>query len=102
MFDKLKAITNQYEQLCSRMEEPETYSSPAIYAKYEKEARELAPIAEAYREYEKACAAMRDAEQLMSDVEMKELAQEEFALAKSDKERLEQEIKILLLARTYL
>ena len=35
----------------------------------------------------------------MSDAEMRELAQEEFAFAKSDKERLEHEIKILLLPK---
>ena len=42
---------------------------------------------------------MDSALQLMNDAEMRELAQEEFAQAKSEKERLEQEIKILLLPK---
>ena len=99
MFDKLKALEKQYELLCARMEEPSTYSDPNIYSKYEREARELQPLVTAYREYNAACSLMDEALELMSDPEMKELAQEEFGSAKSDKERLEQEIKVLLLPK---
>ena len=99
MLDKLKALKNQYEQLCRRMEEPTTYFDPALFARYEKEARELAPIVEAYTSYEKSCEAMSDAEAMMNDPEMKELAQEEYSSAKAEKERLEREIKILLLPK---
>ena len=99
MFDKLKALEKQYELLCARMEEPSTYSDPNIYSKYEREARELQPLVTAYREYNAACKLMDEALELMSDPEMKELAQEEFGSAKSDKERLEQEIKVLLLPK---
>ena len=99
MLDKLKALKNRYEQLCRRMEEPTTYFDPALFARYEKEARELAPIVEAYISYEKSCEAMSDAEAMMNDPEMKELAQEEYSSAKAEKERLEREIKILLLPK---
>lgn len=99
MFEKLKTIKNQYEQLLARMEEPETYSNAALYAKYEREARELQPIAEAYTAYEKAGAEMREAEALMADTEMRELAQEEYRRAKEERELLEEKIKILLLPK---
>ena len=99
MFEKLKLLKNQYEQLCARMEMPETYSDPALYSRYERESRELAPIVEAYCAYERACASMEEALALMGDSEMKELAQEEYAAARAEKERLEQEIKILLLPK---
>ena len=99
MFERLKLLKNQYEQICARMEMPETYLDAALYAKYEKEKRELQPLAESYASYEKACRDMEDAQALMSDAEMRELAQEEFAFAKSEKERLEHEIKILLLPK---
>ena len=99
MFDRLEALTNQYEQLCARMEEPETYSDPAVFAKYDREARELAPLAEAYTAYKKACADMADAEALTSDPEMRELAQDEYQSAKAERDRLEREIRILLLPR---
>ena len=99
MFDKLRQLENKYDLLCARMEEPGTYSDPALYAKYEREARELEPLITAYRQYNGACAAMDEALSLMSDPEMKELAQEEYIAAKQMRERLEQEIKILLLPK---
>ena len=99
MFDSIKQLQRQYELLCARMEEPSTYSDPAGYSKYEREARELQPIVTAYTEYQQADSRMHEALELMGDSEMRELAQEEFAQAKADKERLEQEIKILLLPK---
>ena len=99
MFDKLRQLENKYDLLCARMEEPGTYSDPAVYAKYEREARELEPLITAYRQYNRAGVAMDEALSLMSDPEMKELAQEEYTAAKLDRERLEQEIKILLLPK---
>ena len=79
MFDKLKSLEKQYELLCARMEEPATYSDPAVYAKYERDAREIQPVVEAYRDYIRASSAMDEALEMMADPEMKELAQEEFA-----------------------
>ncbi len=99
MFEKLKLLKNQYEELLRRMEEPSTYSDPTVYARCDREARELAPVVVAYCAYEKACADMDDALELMNDPEMRELAQEEFSTAKEEKERLEQEIKILLIPK---
>ena len=99
MFDKLRQLADKYDLLCARMEEPATYSDPAVYARYEREARVLEPLITAWRAYNRACAAMEEALLLMSDSEMKELAQEEYAAARADKERLEQEVKILLLPK---
>ena len=99
MFNKLKVLKNQYEQLLRRMEDPETYSNPALYARCEREARELAPIVEAYSEHERAESDMRAAIELMDDAEMRELAQEEYSAAKARKEFLTERIKLLLLPK---
>ena len=99
MFERLQAIERQYEELRQRLELPETYSDPALYARVEREARELQPVAEAYAAYRRACADMEDALVLQADPEMRELAQEEYQTAKAEKERLEQEIRILLLPK---
>ena len=99
MFEKLKLVTKQYEELLGRLELPETYGDAALYAKTEKQARELQPLAEAYAAWERACGAIRDAEALLSDPEMKELAQEELAAAKEEREALEQKLRILLLPK---
>lgn len=99
MFEKLAALKNQYEQLLTRMQMPETYADAALYAKCERESRELAPVVEAYTAYEKAVADMNAALELMDEPEFKELAQEEYTAAKAERERLEQQIKILLLPK---
>ena len=97
MFEKLMALKNQYEEKLRRLEEPETYSDPALYARCDREARELRPLADAYAAYEKAGSDLEGARELMNDPEMRELAQEEFQSAKSELARLEHEIRILLL-----
>lgn len=99
MFEKLALLKKQYEELLARMQTPETYSDAALYAKCDREAREIAPLADAFRRYERAAADMETALELMNDPEMKELAQEEFAQAKAERERTEREIKILLLPK---
>ena len=99
MFEKLRALKNQYEQLLERMQMPETYADPALYAKYDREAREIAPVVDAYTAYEKAEGDMNGALELMSEPEFKELAQEEYAAAKAERDRLTQEIRVLLLPK---
>lgn len=99
MLDKLRILKNQYEQLQRRMEEPETYSDPPLYARCEREARELAPIVGAYCEYERTEEDMRAALELMDDAEMRELAQEEYAEAKARMAELSEKMKLLLLPK---
>ena len=99
MLDRLRILKNQYEQLQRRMEEPETYSDPALYARCEREARELAPIVGAYCEYERAEADVRTSLELMDDAEMRELAQEEYAEAKARMAELSEKMKLLLLPK---
>ena len=99
MLDRLKRVKNQYEELLRRMEEPETYSDPALYARCDREARELRPLAEACSACEAAKSALEDAKELLGDPEMRELAQEEMQSAKAELARLEHEIRVLLLPK---
>ena len=99
MLDKLAAIEAKYSQIEARLAAPETYDDPAQVAKLNKEQNELAPVVETYRQYLRAQAQKEESEALLSDPEMKELAQEEFLQAKADLERLEQELQILLLPK---
>ena len=99
MFEKLKLVTKQYEELLGRLELPETYGDPALYAKTEKQARQLAPLASAYAAWEKTAERIAEAEAMLADPEMKELAQEELAAARAERESLEKELRILLLPK---
>ncbi|WP_294550954.1 peptide chain release factor 1 [uncultured Pseudoflavonifractor sp.] len=97
MLDKLKSLELHYEDLVARLNAPETYADPALVAKLNKEQSELEPLVETYRRYMRRQRDMEEARSLMSDPDMKELAQEEFSQAKAESEELEQKMKILLL-----
>ena len=99
MMEKLRSLDLHYADVEARLGAPETYDDPALVAKLNKEQRELEPVVSAYRAYQRRRQDLADAEALMSDPDMKELAQEEFHQAKEDIARLEEEIKVLLLPR---
>ena len=99
MIDKLKAVENRYEELCFKSEQPDFYNDPKKAAKLLREKNDLEPIIEAFRAYQNACQEMEDAEELMSDPEMKELCQETYAAAKAAKEELFEKLQILLLPK---
>jgi len=99
MLEKLNAVEAKYSQLEARLAAPETYDDPELVARLNKEQAELQPLVDAYRAYQRAMDAKKQAEELMSDPEMRELAQEEYRQAMDELPRLEQELKLLLLPK---
>ena len=99
MFEKLNALAQRMDELEARLSEPGLYDDPDRAAKLLRERNELEPIVAAFRAYERAKQAQADALEMLSDPDMKELAQEELQQAKADMARLEEEIKILLLPK---
>ncbi len=99
MLDKLTAIEAKYSQIEARLAAPETYDDPAQVAKLNKEQSELQPLVETFRTYRRTLVARDQARELMSDSEMKELAQEEYSQAMEDIPKLERELQILLLPK---
>ena len=97
MQDKLRGIEQRYAELEARLSAPETYNDPALVARLNREQKELAPLMETWCQCERRRRDLADAQSLMGDPDMKELAQEEFQTAKADLERLEEELKLLLL-----
>ena len=99
MLDKLAAIEAKYSQIEARLAAPETYDNPELVAKLNKEQTELQPLVETFRTYQQVKEARDQAQQLLSDPEMRELAQEEYHQAGQELERLEHELQILLLPK---
>ena len=99
MLDRLKQLDNKYTEIQQRMESGEIFADPTAYTKCAKELKELEPIVLCYREYCSSQKQMSDAQELMSDPEFKELAQEEYSEAKAKLEELEEKLKILLLPK---
>ena len=99
MLEKLEALSSRYEELCAKSEQPDFYADPQKAAKLLREKNDLEPIVAAYTAYNRAQQEMDDAEELMSDPEMKELCQQTYSDAKAEKERLYRELQILLLPK---
>ena len=99
MLNKLQAVYGRYEELCAKSERPDFYDDPKKAADLLKEKNDLEPIVDALRAYNQAEQEIQDAQELMSDPEMKEFCQETYAAAKVQKEELFEKLQILLLPK---
>ena len=99
MLEKLKALALRYEDLESQLAQPSVYGDAEKLKSINRELKELGPVVEAYKAYAQALADKAGAEDLLHDPDFRELAQEELAAAKETLERLEQEIRLLLLPK---
>jgi len=99
MLDKLTAVSNRYEELCAKSEQPDFYADPKKAASLLREKNDLEPIVEAFHAYQNARQEMADAQELMSDPDMKEFCQETFLSAKEKSEELYRQLQVLLLPK---
>lgn len=99
MFQKLEDVEKRYEDLTEKISDPEVIAQNKEWQKMMKEHSDLTPIVEKYREYKKLEQSIKDNEEMLSDPELKELAQEEIKNAKEKLPQIEEEIKILLIPK---
>ena len=96
---RLRQAALRLEEVETQLAQPETYDDPAQVARLNKEQNELSPVVETYRAYLRAREREQEAGALLSDPELRELAQEEQQQARQELERLERELQVLLLPR---
>ncbi len=98
---RLQEAENRYLEMEQRAAQPDFYADPKAAARLRKQQRDLEPIVEAWRAWRAAETQMADARELSegADPELKALCQEEFQSARGEMERLEEELKVLLLPR---
>lgn len=99
MFQRLEAVEKRYEELNKKIADPEVIANTSEWTAYMKEHAEIEEVALKYKEYKKVQRELSDAEEMMKDPEMKELAEEE---AREDREKLpkiEEELKLLLIPK---
>ena len=90
---KLGRIRRQYEELQERLQKPETWQNPGVYARLQKEAQELAPLAEAYADWLKLEEELTSVEEMLSDPELRDVAWEEKQVLLRRREEQEQELQ---------
>lgn len=103
MFDKLCEVENKFEDINTKLCDPEIVSDQEQYTKLMKEMKHLTPVVEKFREYKKAKETLDESRTMLDeggmDADFAEMVKEEFETAKADTERLNEELKILLLPR---
>ena len=99
MREKLKEVALRYEDLQAQLGDPAVYGDSERLKAVTRELKELEPVVLAWNALQKAEADRGSAESLLHDPDFRELAQVEYAAAKEEAERLEGELKRLLLPR---
>ena len=103
MFEKLSFIEKQHEELAAKISDPEVMQDMDNWRKLCKEHADMTPIVEKYKEYKANKNTIEDAEMMLddpeTDKEFKEMLNEEIKEAKANIERIEEELKILLLPK---
>ena len=99
MWEKLKQLARRYDEIGELLEVPEIYADPKKLRALTREQKELEAVVAAYRAYLKCEDDITQALELTGDPELHDMAQEEINTAKAEKERLFDELRILLLPR---
>ena len=91
MFEKLEAVEKRYEELTKIISDPEVIARQSEWQKAMKEHAAIEEVVMKFREYKKVKQSMEEAEELMQDPDMKELAEEEYYSAKEQIPKIEGE-----------
>lgn len=102
MYDKLQGVEGRYEELGELLSDPEVISDTKRLMALTKEEANLRETVTTYRRYKVVVDDISDTEEMLGenlDAEMAEMAKEELASLKKEKDELEEKIKILLLPK---
>lgn len=103
MFQKLDIFEKRYEELNTKLYDPDVAANADLYQEIMKELKSLEPIVEKYREYKEVQNTLDEAKQLLSensaDEDFKSMLDEEISSAKKTIDETTKELKILLLPK---
>jgi peptide chain release factor 1 len=99
MFDRLDQLEARYEELGNQLGDPNIVKDQENYRKVSKAHRDLEPTVEKFREYRKLTTAIAEAKSMLSDPDMKEMAEAELAELEPKLPPVEEQLKVLLLPK---
>mgnify|MGYP005895302663 CR=1 FL=1 len=99
MEDRLNQIAERLRQVERELADPAVYSDQQRLKNLSREQKELTPVVETFTALQQTEQAIAEAREMLSDQELRELAQEELTRTKEQRERLAEELKRLLLPR---
>ena len=99
ILDKLQNLAHRLAEVTALLGSPEATSDMDNYRRLNQEHAELTPIVETYRAYTQAESDLAEAQEMLSDPEMKDFAAEEIEAAKAKIEALDLALQKLLLPK---
>ena len=99
MFDKFEWMVGRYEELSVAVSQPDIIADQALWQKLLKEHASLEPAVQAWRTYQKTLSDIAEAQEMLTQPDMAELAEMELEELTESKARQEEELKILLLPK---
>ena len=99
MFDRLDQIEARYEDLGRQLSDPKIVNDQENYRKVSKAHRDLEPTVEKFRDFRKLRDAVADAKGMLSEPDMKEMAEAELAELEPKLATTQEELKVLLLPK---
>ncbi|MFA6618628.1 MAG: peptide chain release factor 1 [Candidatus Neomarinimicrobiota bacterium] len=99
MLEKLEQIKDRYDLVIKALSDPEAYKDQDKFKELSQERKHLEPIMKAHKTYAALLDHIRDDEEVLAgdDDELKELVKDELDELKAERERMEDEIKFLLI-----
>ena len=102
LFDRLQMLADRYEELGELLSDPDVIADSKRFMELSKEMADLRETVEKYEKYKQVVQQIKGDEEMLStglDDEMAAMVKEELSDSKNEKQKLEQEIKILLLPK---
>jgi len=102
MFDKLQEVKTKYEEMTKLLTDPEVIADQEHFMKISKDHAEMRPVVEKYDEYMAVKTSLEEAKSIIAssdDKDLVELAEMELEENKDTLERMEGELKKLLLKK---
>ncbi len=102
MLERLDKVRTRYEELTRLLGDPDVLANQERFRSLSKEHSDLTPLMKVFDDYRKVqrdLEGLREITETSSEAEMKQLAYEELAGLKAKSERLEEELKTLLIPK---
>ena len=99
MFDKIEELERRYQELEALLSDPTVISNQPEFRKLSREHSDLSNLVAAYRRWRKVVDEIKDNQGMLSDPDMKEMAEEELKSLEAEKQQLEADIQLLLLPK---
>ncbi len=99
MLERLEEINKRYEEIERQLLDPQVVSDPAELTRLGKARAEIEDLVGVIRAYKKALGELDEAQEMLNDPEMRELAQAELDPLKTRIGELEEELRVMLLPK---